>query len=118
MQIYGGRAGYNFVSFTGERFQSLSRLKNREISTEVKLKKGSKKIIKILSKIPFVRSFSTILELIIENWKRFILVLIVLLLIEVSLNGMTNSYLLHTVNDIMKCPENDEIFCPHFDGNP
>src|SRR5690606_20435170 len=22
------------------------------------------------------------------------------------------------VNDIMKCPENDEIFCPHFDGNP
>lgn len=33
-------------------------------------------------------------------------------------NPYTGKLWKESVNDIMKCPENDEIFCPHFDGNP
>lgn len=97
VNIYGGRAGINYVSFTGEKYQALSRLKNGKITTETRLKKEDKKIIIILSKIPFVRSFSMMIELIMENWKRFLLALIFLALMEVILIGEPNSYLLHPI---------------------
>ncbi|MGO5014128.1 DUF1385 domain-containing protein [Niallia sp. Sow4_A1] len=97
MKIYGGRAGYNSVGFTGERYQSISRFKDGKITTEMKMKKADRKITLILSKIPFVRSFSMIFELIIENWKRFLLALIVLLLVEVLFIVESNSFLLHTI---------------------
>ena len=91
MKIYGGRAGYNSVSFTGSKYQSLSRLKDKEIITEVRMKKGNSKLTAILSKIPFVRSFSLLFEVVIDYWKRFLLALIVLFMVEVLLIGKTNS---------------------------
>lgn len=97
VNIYGGRAGISSVSFTGEKYQVLSRLRNGKIITETRLKKEDKKLIFILSKIPFIRSFSMIIELIIENWKRFLLALIFLVLMEVILIGEPNSYLLHFI---------------------
>ena len=63
----------------------------------MKLIIGDRKITILLSKIPFVRSFSMILELIIENWKRFLIAVIVLLLMEVLLIGESNYLLLHTI---------------------
>lgn len=98
IKIYGGRAGYNSVSFTGEKYQTISRIKNGKITTETRLKKGDMKVTVILSKIPFVRSFSMIIELIIENWKRFLLALIILMLMEVLIIGESNSFLLHTIH--------------------
>jgi len=97
VKICGGRAGYNSVSFTGERYQSISRFKDGKITTELKMKKADRKITMILLRIPFVRSFSMIFELIIENWKRFLLALIVLLMMEVLLIRESNSFLLHTI---------------------
>ena len=97
MEILGGRAGYDFVSFTGERHQSISRFKDGKITTEVRLKKENKKIIVVISKIPFVRSFSMFLELIIEYWRRFLFAIIVLLLMEYLFIRTSNSYLSHTV---------------------
>lgn len=99
MKIYGGRAGYNSVSFTGSKYQSLSRLKDKEIITEVRMKKGNSKLTAILSKIPFVRSFSLLFEVVIDYWKRFLLALIVLFMVEVLLIGKTNSnsYLLQAI---------------------
>ncbi len=85
------------MSFTGERYQSISRFKDGKITTELKMKKADRKITMILSRIPFVRSFSMIFELIIENWKRFLLAFIVLLLMEILLIGESSSFLLHTI---------------------
>lgn len=97
MKIYGGRAGYNSVRFTGDKYQALSRLKDRKITTETRLKKGDKKITIIFSKVPFVRSFSMVFELIIENWRRFLFAAIVSLLIELIFIGKSNFHLLYTI---------------------
>ncbi|MBP1969947.1 uncharacterized protein YqhQ [Virgibacillus natechei] len=91
MEIYGGRAGYNSVRFTGEKYQAISRFKKGEITTETRVKKRDKKIFIALSKIPFVRSFSMLVELIIENWKPFSLVF-TLFLMEFLLFRNANSY--------------------------
>lgn len=98
MEILGGRAGYDFVSYTGERHQSISRFKDGKITTEIRLKKENKKIFVVLSKIPLVRSFSMFIELIIEYWRRFLFAIIVLLLMEYLFIGTSNSYLSHTVS--------------------
>lgn len=97
VEISGGRAGFNFVSFTGEKYQAISRFKKGKIITETKLIKGDNKITMILSQIPFVRSFSMIFELIIENWKRFLFTTIALFLMEFLLVGKSNSYHLLTI---------------------
>ncbi|UJL46651.1 DUF1385 domain-containing protein [Virgibacillus sp. NKC19-16] len=91
MEIYGGRAGYNSVRFTGENYQAISRFKKGKITTETRLKKGDKKIFIILSKVPFVRAFTMIFEIIIENWKPFSFVMI-LFLMELLLFRNSNSY--------------------------
>lgn len=98
MEILAGRAGYDFVSFTGERYHSISRFKDGKITTEIRLKKENNKIIVVISKIPFVRSFSMFLELIIEYWRRLLIAIIVLLLMEYLFIGTSNSYFSHTVS--------------------
>ena len=97
VEISGGRAGYNYVSFTGEKYQALSQLKNGKITTDTSLKKEDKKITIILSKIPFVRSFSMVFNLLIEYWRRFIVAAIVLILMELLFIGRSNSIFLYTI---------------------
>ncbi|MBL5767361.1 hypothetical protein B5V88_07095 [Heyndrickxia sporothermodurans] len=97
VKVSGGRAGYNFVSFTGEKYQTLSQFKNGRITTETKLNKEDKKITIILSKIPFVRSFSMVFDLLIEYWRRFIVAAIVLILMELLFIGRSNSIFLYTI---------------------
>lgn len=96
MEIYGGRAGYDFVSFTGEKYQSISRYKDGEITTDIRLQKGDSKVTNILSKIPFIRAFSILIEIMIESWKGFLSTVIVLLSIQFLLGGKSNYYLLFT----------------------
>lgn len=97
VKVLGGRAGYNFVSFTGKKYQTLSQFKNGGITTETKLNKEDKKITIILSKIPFVRSFSMVFDLLIEYWRRFIVAVIVLILMELLFIGKSNSIFLYTI---------------------
>lgn len=97
VEIYGGRAGYNSVAFTGERYQSISRFHNRKITTAVRLKSENNKITIILSKIPFVRSFSMVIDLIAEYWRRFLVAVIVSLLMEFFLIEKSNSLFLYTI---------------------
>lgn len=97
MKIYGGRAGYNSVSYTGERYQSISRFNKGKITTEIRLKR-KKRIPNILSKFPFIRFFSLVLELIIEHWKIFLYMVIALFLMEFLFNGTANAYLSHTIH--------------------
>lgn len=96
MEIRGGRAGYNSVRFTGEKYQAISRFKEGKITTETRVKKRDKKILFTLSKIPLIRSFSMIVENIIENCKPFSLVF-TLFLMEFLLFGNLNSYTI-TIN--------------------
>ncbi|RTR26296.1 DUF1385 domain-containing protein [Robertmurraya yapensis] len=97
VKVLGGRAGYNYVSFTGEKYQALSQLKNGKITTETKVNREDKKITIILSNIPFVRSFSMVFELLIEHWRRFIVAAIVLILMELLFIGRSNSIFLYTI---------------------
>ncbi len=97
VNIYGGRAGYNSVSFTGEKYKVLSRFKNRKITTETRLKKEDKKITTFLSRIPFVRSFSIVIDLLIEYWRRFLVAAIVMILMELLFIGRSNSIFLYTI---------------------
>lgn len=97
MKIYGGKAGFNSVSFTGERYESTARLKNGKIITKTKRKKEDMKIIKVLSKVPFVRSFTLIVETVIESWKLFLFVTIVLLLMRVFFNEKASVGLLYLI---------------------
>ena len=97
MKIYGGKAGFNSVSFTGERYESTARLKNGKIITKTKRKKEDMKIIKVLSKVPFVRSFTLIVESVIESWKLFLFVTIVLLLMRVFFNEKASVGLLYPI---------------------
>ncbi|WP_026906753.1 DUF1385 domain-containing protein [Paucisalibacillus globulus] len=80
MEIYGGRAGFNSVSFTSEKYESLTRFKDSKIITEISLRKGNRGITNILLKIPFVRSFSLLIEIVIDYWKRFLIVVVPLFL--------------------------------------
>lgn len=95
MERYGGRAGLNSVRFIGETYQALARFKDGEITTETRRKKGNKQIVTILSKVPFVRAFSLLLELIIDYWKPFLIYIIALLLLEFSLTGNLNANLFY-----------------------
>lgn len=97
VEIYGGRAGYNSVAFTGERYQSMSRFHKRKITTAVRLKRENNKITIILSKITFVRSFSMVIDLIAEYWRRFLVAVIVSLLMEFFLIEKSNSLFLYTI---------------------
>lgn len=97
MEKIGGRAGYDFVSFTGERHQSISRFKDGKITTEVRFKKENKKIIVVISKIPFVRSFSMIFDLMIEYWRRFLVAIIILFLMEILFIGKSNTQFIFSV---------------------
>jgi len=96
VEIYGGRASYNSVSFTGEKYQALARFKDGINKTEVRLKKKNR-ITTILSRIPFVRSYSMILELILEHWRRFLFAIVFSFFMEFLFIGTSNSYLLHTI---------------------
>ncbi|WP_164669915.1 DUF1385 domain-containing protein [Virgibacillus doumboii] len=96
MEIYGGRAGYNSVRFKGEKYQSIARFKDGEIWTGTKRNKGNKKIFTILAKIPFIRAFSLLLELIIDYWKLFLFYIIAWLFINFFMIGTTNTNFLHT----------------------
>ncbi|WP_047980754.1 DUF1385 domain-containing protein [Ornithinibacillus contaminans] len=91
MKIYGGRAGFNSVSFTGERYQSLSELKKNNITTYINHNKKEGKITVFLSSIPFLRSFSLFIKLIIERWKQFLLTFIFLFLLEFPLKVKLDS---------------------------
>ncbi|MEC5424309.1 DUF1385 domain-containing protein [Virgibacillus sp. C22-A2] len=97
MKIYGGRAGFNSVSFTGDRYHSVARFKGGEITTEVDQRKENLKITKILSKIPFIRSFSILLDMVIEYWKRFLFMTIALFLIRFIIGGKSNFDLSHPI---------------------
>ncbi|WP_373894814.1 DUF1385 domain-containing protein [Virgibacillus natechei] len=102
MEIYGGRAGYNSVRFTSEKYEAISRFTKGEITIETRMRKREKKILVMLSKIPFVRSFTLIAEIIIEYWKRFLLV-IMLFLMEFLLFGNANSYTIPINALVMLC---------------
>ncbi|WP_099363598.1 DUF1385 domain-containing protein [Fredinandcohnia onubensis] len=95
--IYGGRAGYNSVAFTGERYQSMSRFHNRKITTAVGLIRENNKITIILSTLPFVRSFSIVIDLIIEYWRRFLVAVIVLFLLEFLFIPKSDSIFSYTI---------------------
>jgi len=97
VKIYGGRAGYNSVTFTGEKYHVVARFKEGKITTETRRKNRDKKITIILSKIPFVRSFSMLFDLIIEYWRRFLAMVIVLFLMELLFNERSNSIFLYTI---------------------
>ncbi|MBP1917526.1 uncharacterized protein YqhQ [Lederbergia galactosidilyticus] len=97
MKILAGRAGFNFVSFTGERYQSISRFKDGKITAEIRLKKENKKIVVALSKIPFVRSFAMIFDLMIEFWRRFLFAIIVLFLMEILIISKLNYHFIFTI---------------------
>lgn len=96
MEIYGGRAGFNSVSFTSEKYQSISRYKDKEILTEIRVKKEYKIITNVLSSIPFIRSFSLLFDLIIEYWGRFLFGIIALFLMDVIFIGNSNNNLLYS----------------------
>lgn len=85
------------MSFTGEKYQVVARFKNRKVITEIRLKKEKNKTMKVVSRIPFIRSFSMIVELLIEYWRRFLFATVVLFLLEFLFIGTSNSYLLHTI---------------------
>ncbi len=97
MEIHGGRAGYNSVSFKGSNYQSLARFKDGEIITVTRRKKGRKKLFIFFSKIPFVRAFSLLFELIIEYWKIFLFFIIASFLLEFSLTGTSNTNFLDSI---------------------
>lgn len=97
VKIYGGRAGYNSVSFTGGKCQVISRFKNSKITTETRINREGNKIVSNLSKIPFVRSFLMLFEVLIEFWKRFLLVTIVFFLVKFLLIKESNSELSYTI---------------------
>lgn len=103
MEIYGGRAGYNSVRFKGDKYQSIARFKDGEIRTGTKRNERNKKIFTILAKIPFVRAFSLLFELIIDYWKLFLFYIIAWLLINFFMIGTTNTNFLHTfsINALM-----------------
>jgi len=91
MRIYGGRAGFNSVSFTGEKYQSVSELKKNNITTYINQNKKEDKITVFLSGIPFLRSFSLCIKLILERWKQILLTFIFLFLLEFLLNVKLDS---------------------------
>lgn len=97
LKIYGGRAGFKYVSFTGERYRSVARLRGGKIITATVRKKEDIGIIKVLSKVPFVRSFTLIIKTVIDSWKLFLFVTIVLLLIRVFFNGKASVGLLYPI---------------------
>lgn len=97
MKIYGGKAGFNSVSFIGERYRSVARIKQEKIITATVRKKEDIGIIKVLSKVPFVRSFTLIIKTVIDSWKLFLFVTIVLLLIRVFFNGKASVGLLYPI---------------------
>lgn len=97
LKIYGGRAGFKYVSFTGERYRSVARLRGGKIITETTRKKGDMRTTKILSKIPFVRSFTLIVETVIESWKIFLFMMILLLLMKVFFNHKSSVVLLYAI---------------------
>lgn len=97
MKIYGGRAGFNSVRFKGEKYQSTARFKGGEIRTDTKRNNGRKKLFIFFSKIPLIRSFSLLVELIIDYWKLFLFYIIFLCLLEFSLTGISNKNMLHTI---------------------
>lgn len=97
MKIYGGKAGFNSVSFTSNRYESMARFKDGKIITETKRKKENMKITKVLSKVPFLRSFSMIFEMVIEFWKRFLFMAIVLIIMRAIFSEDSNVSLLYTI---------------------
>lgn len=98
MKIYGGRAGYRSVSFTGEKYESISKLKDGKITTEIIQKKKHMKVTDILSKIPFIRVFAMFFEIIIRLWKLYLFTLIALLVLESFFNEKGNVSFLHNIN--------------------
>lgn len=80
MKVYGGRAGFNSVIFTGQTYHSIAKMKNGTIITKTWPKKRLKKLSRVLNKIPFIRSLSFILELILDYWKAFFLLAVFLFL--------------------------------------
>lgn len=97
MEINGGRAGFNYVSFTGGKYQVLARFKDRKITTETRMNRDDNKIAIILSKIPFIRSFLMLFQVLIEFWKRFLLVIIVFFLVKFLLIEGSNSEFSYTI---------------------
>ncbi|MER2057490.1 MAG: DUF1385 domain-containing protein [Niallia sp.] len=97
MEINGGRAGFNYVSFTGGKYQVLARFKDGKITTETRMNRDDNKIAIILSKIPFIRSFLMLFQVLIEFWKRFLLVIIVFFLVKFLLIEGSNSDFSYTI---------------------
>jgi len=98
LKIVGGRAGFHSVSFTGEKYESISKLKNGKITTEIRQKKEHMKIVDILSKIPFIRAYAMFFEIIIRFWKLYLFTLIALLVLESFFNEKGNVSFLHNIN--------------------
>ncbi|WP_339216995.1 DUF1385 domain-containing protein [Ornithinibacillus sp. FSL M8-0202] len=95
MEINGGRAGFNSVSFTGKKYQSVSRFKDKKITTETRLKKENKKLYVFISKLPFFRSFTMILDQI--NNKILLFFITIFFLKEFLIIGKSNSVLSQTI---------------------
>ena len=66
----------NSVSFTGKNYHSLAKMKNGKIVTKTWPKKRLKKLSRNLNKLPFLRSFLFILELVLDYWKTLFLLAI------------------------------------------
>lgn len=97
MGIYGGRSGLNSVLFIGEKYRAIARFKDGEIITETWAKKGHKGIFTVLSRIPFVRAFSLLVELAIDYWRLFLFYIIALFLLKLFLLGTSNTNFSHTI---------------------
>ncbi|ADU28483.1 DUF1385 domain-containing protein [Evansella cellulosilytica] len=92
MEVYGGRAGYNSVCFKSERYKVISRWENGGIKTKTTRKKGKRKLFFVLSKVPFVRAFSFIFELLMEYWGYVLSVFMIVLLLQIKLFESFKSY--------------------------
>lgn len=76
MRLLGGRAGFNSVSFNSDRYKSIAKLKRGKISAIAHVKRENTRITKLISQVPFIRSFTWIFELVIDQWKYFLFVMV------------------------------------------
>ncbi|MUV38611.1 hypothetical protein JNUCC1_02465 [Lentibacillus sp. JNUCC-1] len=88
MNIRGGRAGLNSVSFAGDNYYVISRLKKGQVVTKKKkIKKYENKLTSIIDGIPFVRSLSLMLRFLLTTWKVYLFGFLFIILSSLLFKG-------------------------------
>lgn len=104
MNIRSGRAGYNSVSFTGDRYEAIAKAQRDEIIAITHVRNENMGVITdLISNVPLLRSFTIIVETVISHWKLFLFMMIASIIVNSifsekpdvnSLNALSNNSLI------------------------